>query len=241
MTAALKVFFSAVGDLWFSLIGYMFCNLVTSVGVLIIPLLAITFLAPLGIDPFSLAVFALLLMCLTGAPLMLGLVHTTSDALRYKERPEISLLLQRTREDMWQAWKLAAVQVTGSVIIFGSVIFYFFLGQTWSLPLAIIAAVAAWTWLGMLIFMAPLILRATQGVRLALRNSAVVVLHYPFFAGTLVILLAIVFVISCLIFPLWPLATLSLYSVVANRALQWALIQEGIIPAPTPPQDEWER
>jgi len=233
MIAAFKVFFRSVGDVWFSLIGYVACNLVVAAGVVFLPLGVLSIFAGLGLNSGILLLTAVVMVVGIGAPLVLGLVQVTMEALRYAERPEVLHLLQAARVNMAAAWKLATVQVLATLVIFGSLLFYLLQAQAWSLPLVVVTGAIAWTWLGMMIYMASLMLRANKSLRLGLRNSAVAVLRYPFFTATLIVLCAAVTLLSCVVVPLMALVTISLLVVVGVRATNWVLVQEGVLPDPS--------
>ena len=211
MIAALKVFWRSVGDTWFNLIGFGASNLVTAV---------------------------LSILILPGPPMLFGLVRLAGETSVYRERPEVGELLRYAREHAVGAWKLAIAQVVLSLVIFLSFFFYLTARTTWSAPLALITGSVAWTWLGVLLYSIPLYLRSERGVAVALRNGLVAMLHYPFFSSTLIALLLIVFAVSVFIAPLLVLVTLSFYAVLANRATDWVLQREGLMPIPEPIVEE---
>ena len=92
-----------------------------------------------------------------------------------------------------------------------------------------------WTWLGVIFFSGPFLLRSHEGVLTALRNGAVAVLRYPIFTTTLLLLSFLLL----LILPLLMVLTFSLLAILATRASNWVLQREGILPPETEPVDEW--
>ncbi len=205
MIAALKIFFRSVGDIWFNLIGYATCNFVVAIGILLV---------------------------LPGPPLMLALIQVTAESIPYAERPELGLLLQRAREHAIASWKLATVQLVVTLVIVVAFTFYYTLGTTWSVLLALLTASVGWTWLGVLLYSGALLLRSEGGTVMALRNALVAMLHHPFFTSTLVLLFLPFLVVSILAFPLLLLVTLSFYAILATRATNYVLQKEGLMSAP---------
>ncbi|MEJ7652463.1 MAG: hypothetical protein WKH64_03445 [Chloroflexia bacterium] len=187
--------------------------------------------AGLGLNSGILLLTAVVMVVGIGAPLVLG--PCKSRWRRCDFASGGAHLLQAARVNMAAAWKLATVQVLATLVIFGSLLFYLLQAQAWSLPLVVVTGAIAWTWLGMMIYMASLMLRANKSLRLGLRNSAVAVLRYPFFTATLIVLCAAVTLLSCVVVPLMALVTISLLVVVGVRATNWVLVQEGVLPDPS--------
>ncbi len=205
MIAAFKVFFQTVSDVWFNLIGYSACNLIASVGMILLV-------------PY--------------APLWHGLLTVAKEALPYNERPEIGTLLHDTRANFVTAWKLGALLIVGTGVIYAAFFFYLTRSSPWALPLVAVTGVIAWVWLGILLYAGPLYLRAPDRPLLAIRNALVATLHYPMFTLTLIVLTGIVLLISTFVFPLWFLITLSFLVVLMTKATNWVLVKEGILSTP---------
>lgn len=204
MIAGSRVFFRALGDLWFNLIGFSTCNLL---------------------------VFALSLLIIPAPPLWIGLLDVSRDSLPYRERPEVGMLLASAKTNFGRAWKLALLHLVGSVIFFGSFYFYFSAMNraVWALPLAVVTGVICWTWLGVIMYSSPLLLRSTGGVIMALRNGLVVMVHYPLFTTTLFVLSIPVLIASILVPPLSVLVSVAFFAILGTRATNWVLEKEGII------------
>lgn len=238
MISAFKVFLRSIGDVWFNLIGYSVCNLIAAVGVFFIPVGISSVFLQLGINNLYALLPLVVTLFILGAPLLLGLLQVSTEALRYNERPEAGAMVRFARENFRQAWKLALIQIAGTLVIFVAVYFYLVIGQAWSLPLVFVTAAVGWTWLGVVIFSGPLLLRSSdQGMRMALRNGLVATLHYPFFSATLIFLSLLVLILSIAAFPLMALITLSFYAVLATRATNWVLQEEGVLPRPQPAEE----
>jgi hypothetical protein len=213
MISALRVFGRSVGDLWYHIIGYAFCNLVVLLGlVLVIP----------------------------GPPLLLALLDVATESGRYNERPEVSLLLNSARSRFLAAWRLALVLLLGLLVIGASLYFYGYLAgrnHVWALPLVLLTVCIGWTWLGVTLFSGALLVRSERGALIAIRNGLVLFTHYPFFSSVVLLIAIASTLISIVLAPLIMLVTLSFLAVLATRATAWALRKEGILP---PPIDEPE-
>lgn len=210
MISALRVFGRAIGDTWFQMIGYAACNLVVLLGSLLI---------------------------LPGPPLLLGLFQVATSSATYNERPEVGELLRAARANAVQAWALAAIQLAGLLVLGVSVSFYYSLGAVWSLPLAMLSFVLAWTWLGVIMYASALYVRSEGGVLLAVRNAFVLFSHYPLFSSTVLLLGLLSLGVSLVAAPLLVLVTISLLVVLSTRATTWALRKEGVLPPETKPEE----
>lgn len=205
MISAIKIFFRSLGDLWFNLIGFSVCNLLTFVGTIII---------------------------ITAPPMWLSLLEVSRESLPYRERPEVGSLLYHAKENGVLSWKLAAFQIVGTVVFFLAFFFYLNTRAFWALPLTVITGIICWTWIGVLIYSGPLLLRSTSGVLVALRNGFVVMVHYPLFTSTLMVLCVPVLFLSIIVPPLFVLVTLSFLAILSTRATNWVLEKEGLVRSP---------
>lgn len=238
MISALRVFFRSFGDLWFNLVGYAVCNLAAALSLLVVATAALMAAEYVALRPLLIPLA--LALALAVPAMLLGLLQVAHDSLPYNERPELGQLLRRTRQVAARGWKLGLAYLVGTLVLFTSFWFYSRLQAAWALPLRLITGGVCWTWLGVMLYAGPLLLRSERGVRTALRNALVAMLHYPLFTSTLLLLTLPVLALSVVAFPIFALAGLAFLAILGTRATDWVLMKEGLMPEPAPPPEEAE-
>jgi uncharacterized membrane protein YesL len=203
MRHVLGVFWAAVKDLWEELFMLALMNLVTML---------------------------LLVPVVTFPPALAGLWNVANIAVQGKSIAW-SDYWEAFKRYFGKAWKLAGLNIAVLATLFVNMRFYtpgvapFNISDNLSFVIRAIWFSLTVLWVMLQMYTLAMLLEQTdQRVRLALRNSAVLLFANPGFSFILFLLLLVVSAVSTVIPALWALISLALLAVVCNKAVRHLLV-----------------
>jgi uncharacterized membrane protein YesL len=119
-----------------------------------------------------------------------------------------------------RSWLWGLLNVVVSVVLVSNFIYYGRLTDTWATIAGAIVVVASVIWVSLQVYVFPLILEQEKpDLRLALRNSLILLIRRPFFTfGVALVMVALVVFSTVAILPIWFFFTASGVTYMANLA-----------------------
>lgn len=202
MKNVFKVFWKAIKDFWDELFVLVLMNLLTAV---------------------------LLVPVVTFPPALAGLWNVANKMAR-REGVEWSDYFSGFKRYFWKSWLLALINIVVFLLLYVNFSFYapdvppFNLGPNVSLWVRMFVVVIGVLWLCLQMYpMAMLMEQTDQKIRLALRNSAILLFANPGFSFVLALLLLLLAVASTMLPALWAMITLALFAIICSNAVQHLL------------------
>lgn len=182
----------------------------------------------LSLMPLNIAWALLTLPLVTAFPALLGLTYAT-NRLSHDQQATWRTVLEGARRYFWVGWRWGIVATSGYAALVFSAWFYFGTNTQWAFVVqgVLISLTILWT-IVQLHALSLLMEQETPSVRLALRNSLVLVIKATGRSGRLLFMALVIVAATALILPLATLffsASILLY--VANRETAHAIVEAG--------------
>jgi uncharacterized membrane protein YesL len=168
--------------------------------------------------------FVVSLPIMTAIPATGGLFYATNK-LAHGHPADWRTLLEGFRLYFWQSWIIGLANVVIIAIFASNFVFYSLADSGWVQAARVVVIVLALLWLGIQIYLFPLLIEQERPhVRNALRNALVIILKRPLFTLAVTVGIAILAVgTTVVIFPVWIFITASACALIANHATIYAI------------------
>jgi uncharacterized membrane protein YesL len=175
---------------------------------------------------FLLPFFTLNLLWIAVSLPLLTLIPATAALLYAMNRhahgriADWSLFFEGLRRWFWRSYLWGGLNIAVLVVLASNIVFYTQLGEPWALVPTALAVVLLIVWLVLQVLMFPLMLQQERpSLRLALRNSLVLVARRPLRILGYFVLISGIIGFSIFVLPAaWVLITASLSAYLMNRA-----------------------
>jgi uncharacterized membrane protein YesL len=182
------------------------------------------YVALIPLITLNLVWFIISLPVVTAIPATGGLFYATNK-LAHGHSADWRTLIEGFRLYFWQSWVIGLISVVLVVVFATNFLFYSFADAGLAVWIRGMVIVLALLWLAIQIYLFPLLMEQEHPhLRLALRNSLVIILKRPLF--TLGVTLGIAFLIvgtTLVIQPAWIFITASACAFLANQATLYAI------------------
>jgi uncharacterized protein DUF624 len=160
--------------------------------------------------------FVVSLPIVTAIPATGGLFYATNK-LAHGHRADWHTLIEGFRLYFWQSWVVGLANVAVIAVFSTNFLLYSFGNLVWARGLVIVLALL---WLALQIYLFPLLIEQEDPhLRLALRNSLVIILKRPLFTlGMTLGIAALILGTTYMIQPAWIFITASACALFANQA-----------------------
>ncbi len=165
---------------------------------------------------------------LLGPPALFGLYHTAFTWTQ-GQASSPSDLFRAARRYAWTSWIWAGINLLAAIVYGVNLLFYWRLGQTWSIILTSVIFLIGLFWAMMQLYVIPyLIIQKTKSLRLAFKNAFLTTLAAPFYTLFLFLISLAILTSSILFILPLILGFPALAAFIGIRAVQDRLIAYGI-------------
>jgi uncharacterized membrane protein YesL len=172
---------------------------------------------------FNILWFLLTLLVIVAPPAAAGLFYITNE-LVHRRSVEWTTFFEGFRKYFWLSYRWAIMNTLVLLTLGVNILFYRSFEAGWAVWVEGVMIGLAVLWLALQIYTFPILLEQTElSLRIALRNSIVIYLRAPGISLTLIILLAILFVVSTFLQVPWVLLTGAVAAMLINGAMVGAL------------------
>jgi len=178
--------------------------------------------------------FVFTALLVTAVPALAGLFYAT-NALAHGKPADWRTFLEGFRAHFWLSWRWGVVNVAVYGVLVSNLLFYDQVEAEWAVWARALAGLLTALWSVLQVFTWPLLMeQEDRRVRVAVRNSAVILIRLPLFAlgvaaGLALLALASAFVVR----PAVVFISASLFAYLANKAVIDAI--DRIAPKAPPP------
>ncbi|MCA0453719.1 MAG: YesL family protein [Chloroflexi bacterium] len=170
--------------------------------------------------------FIVSLPLVTAFPATGGLFYAT-NRLAHGKSANWRTFFEGFRIHFWRSWAVGLVNLFLALVFAVNFIFYSWNNEQWVLFARGVVIVVALVWLALQVYLFPLLMEQEEPrLRLALRNSSVIMLKRPLLTLGATLLIALVGILSTFVIqPAWIFITASSCAFLANRATLYAIAQ----------------
>ena len=156
---------------------------------------------------------------ITIIPATAALLYAT-NRIAHEEAGGASVFFEGLRKWFWRSYLWGGLNLLVAVVLIGNLIFYTSIHENWAAAATAVVICLLIVWLLLQLSTFPLMLEQEQpSLRIALRNSYVIVLNRPLRTlGYLLLIAVIVVVTTFFVQPAWIFITASACAYLANRA-----------------------
>lgn len=163
--------------------------------------------------------FLISLPLVTAIPATGGLIYATNQ-LAHGRPADWHTLLEGFRRYFWQSWLIGLVNVALVAVFTSNFLFYSFIDSSWVMLARGAVIVLALLWLALQIHLFPMLIEQEHPhIRLALRNSLVIIMKRPLFTlGVTLGIALLAWATTTFIQPAWFFVSASGCAFFANQA-----------------------
>ncbi len=196
------------------------------------------YLATIPIVTLNLIWFLASLPLVTALPAAGGLFYAT-NRLAHGHSASWRTFVEGFRRYFWQSWAWGILNLLVSAILVANWVFYSAAQSDWTTPVHAVIALLALVWLAVQINAFPLLIEQEHPhLRLAFRNSVVILIKRPFSSLGAALVIAVIALISSLIIqPAWIFVSAGTCAYLANRAALGAIARITGKPLEQPEQE----
>jgi uncharacterized membrane protein YesL len=193
-----------------------------------------TYLDTIPLVTYNVLWFIVSLPIVTIIPATAGLFYVTNK-IAHKQPVEWQDFFRGMRRYFWQSWLWGALNLVVAVIFFVNNIYYVANPSALSTIARVVVLMLGVFWVSTQLYMFPLLMEQEKPqLRLALRNSVVIILKRPLFSlRTALLVILIALFTTAFIWPLWMVLIAAYCARVANHATVSSIAKiDGRIPVP---------